>query len=340
MKSIALSVALSAVVASGVALADSESAVVNRTEAADEQRNEFVSHTETILGADPRSIIKARRAIIQNSAAQRVPIVETFEDLSEPLLDIEETFEVSSEPSAKTPIINIARYMSSNVNFVDAYGNPWPVRKVQSYLSGLVDIQKASDPAPQTDGDAKGGNNGIDPMDPQAGSFTLTALKHGATGNITVFLVGRSRPVTIMLEGQAGVFHKEATMKLFSEVGPQTDLAKVSRGDEVTVGTRADADLNNTLYGIGPIGSQAMVVEGGEGRAWTIGKWMYLQTPLSVFSPRVEGATHANGKYRAYKLPASTVVMASNEEGKTVTLKIKRIAQSDALSETMNGSGF
>lgn len=340
MKIIALSVAIAAAAVSGMAFADGESPVVNRTDSADEQQNAFVSDTETILGADPRSIINARRAIIQNSAAQRVPIVETFENLGEPLLDIEETFEVSSEPSAKTPIINIARFMSTNVNFVDAYGNPWPVRKIQSYLGGLVEIQKASDPAPQAEGDSKGGNSGIDPMDPQAGSFTLTALKHGATGNITVFLVGRSRPVTIMLEGQAGVFHKEATMKLFSEVGPQTDLAKVSRADEVTVGTRADADLNNTLYGIGPIGSQAMVVEGGEGRAWTKGNWMYLQTPLSVFSPRVEGATHANGKYRAYKLPASTVVMASNEEGKTVTLKIKRIAQSDALSATMNGSGY
>ena len=65
---------------------------------------------------------------------------------------------------------------------------------------------------------------------------------------------------------------------------------------------------------------------------------MYMQTPLSVFSPRVEGVTHANGRYRAYKLKESPVVMASNDEGKTVTLKIKRISQADIMSEATNGS--
>lgn len=303
----------------------------------------FPATTDDLLITDPASILKARKSIIRNSAAQRVPVVETFDDIAEPLLDIDETFDITSDPSSKTPIINIARYMSTSVTFVDAYGNPWPIRKVSNFMEGLVQVVRAADPKQSDDEGGKGeggkGGGGIDPHDPQAGSFTLTADKHGATGNLTVYLVNRSKPITIMLEGKSGVFHKEATIKI-SEVGPQTDLGKINRSDEVVVGTKADADLNNALYGIGPIGSTAMVVEGGEGRVWVKGTAMYMQTPLSVFSPKVEGASHANGRYRAYKLPASTVVMASNDEGKTVTLKIKRISQAEVMSEATNGSAL
>lgn len=300
------------------------------------QDSGFTATTDDLLITDPASIIEARKSIIRNSGAMRVPVIETFDDIAEPLLDIDETFEITSDPSSKSPILNIARYMSTSVTFVDAYGNPWPIRKVSNFMEGLIQVVRAAEPK-QSESEGGKGGGGIDPHDPQAGSFTLTADKHGATGNLTVYLVNRSKPITIMLEGKSGVFHKEATIKI-SEVGPQTDLGQINRSDEVVVGTKADADLNNALYGVGPIGSTAMVVEGGEGRVWVKGTAMYMQTPLSVFSPKVEGASHANGRYRAYKLPASTVVMASNDEGKTVTLKIKRISQAEIMNEATNGS--
>lgn len=340
MKKLIIGAAILAITFNNVAYADNN-ADVNGNDMQQQQdtpqpESSFPAATDDLLITDPESILKARKNIIRNSAAQRVPVIETFDDISEPLLDIDETFEITSDPSSKTPILNIARYMSTSVTFVDAYGNPWPIRKVSNFLEGLVQVVRAADPIQSDQADGGKGGGGIDPHDPQAGSFTLTADKHGATGNLTVYLVNRSQPVTILLEGKSGVFHKEATIKI-SEVGPQTDLGKINRSDEVVVGTKADADLNNALYGIGPIGSTSMVVEGGEGRVWVKGTSMYMQTPLSVFSPKVEGASHANGRYRAYKLPASTVVMASNDEGKTVTLKIKRISQADVMNEATNG---
>lgn len=339
MTKLVLVVALATAIFNSAVFADNNSSSADQQGASEPpQQAGFPETTDQILVADPQSIIQARHNIIRNSAAQRVPVVSTFDDLGEPLLDIEETFEITSDPTIKTPILNIARYMSTSVNFVDAYGSPWPIRKVVNFMEGLVQVVRAADPAPTAEGDqGKGGGGGIDPHDPQAGSFNLTASKHGATGNLTVYLVNRSTPITIMLEGKSGVFHKEATVKI-SEVGPQTDLGKINRADEIVVGTKADADLNNALYGVGPIGSTVMVVEGGEGRVWVKGTDMYMQTPLSVFSPRILGVTHANGRYRAYKLKESPVVMASNDEGKTVTLKIKRISQADIMSEATNGS--
>lgn len=342
MKKLVLTTALIAAVFNSAANADINPVSNDQQQQAQQNvepqpESGFPATTDDLLITDPASIIKARKSIIRNSAAQRVPVVETFDDLAEPLLDIDETFEVSSNPSSQTPILNIARYMSTSVTFVDAYGNPWPIRKVMNFMDGLVQVVRAADPKQSQEGEGGKSSGGIDPQDPQAGSFTITASKHGATGNLTVYLVNRSKPITIMLEGKSGVFHKEATIKV-TEVGPQTDLGRVNRSDEVVVGTKADADLNNALYGIGPIGSTAMAIEGGEGRVWVKGNYMYMQTPLSVFSPKVEGASHANGRYRAYKLPASTVVMASNDEGKTVTLKIKRISQAEIMSDALNGS--
>lgn len=338
MKLLGITVTMAMMICSFAAYAD-DGASQPQDETATAEQKSFLDDTDTILGADPKTIIEARKKIIRNSAAQRVPLVVTTEEISEPLMAIEETFDVTSEPSSQSPILNIARYMNTSVNFVDAYGNPWPIKKTTSALEGIVSVTPVADPSIEetSDQSKRASAGGISLDDPQAGSVDLSALKHGAAGNVTVYLVGRTRPITLMLEGQSGVFHKEATIKL-SEVGPQTDLKKINRADEVVVGTRTDADLNNALYGVGPVGSKPMVVEGGEGRVWIKGPWMYMQTPLSVFSPRVEGTSHANGKYRAYKLPSSTVVMASNEEGKTVTLKIKRIAQEDALSEAMSGS--
>lgn len=288
-----------------------------------------------ILYASPEAILEIRKDITQNAAAHRLPVVDTFDNLAEPLIDIEETFNVGSDPESKTPEILIARFLSTSVNFVDAYGKPWPIRRQINFLKGRVEVVRVAEPATaQKDAES----TGIDPQDPQAGSLNISALKHGATGNITVYLVNRSTPISLSVSAKSGVYHKEATVKI-SEVGPQTDLKKINRGDEIVVGTQTDADLNNALYGIGPPGSQQMVVEGGEGKAWLKDNAVFLQTPLSVFSPKVIKVTHANGRYKAYKLPPSPTIMTSNTEGKTVTLLIKRSPQASAFADSMSGSG-
>lgn len=304
-----------------------------------------------VLGANPKEIVNARKKIARFQAAQRAPLVDTYEDFTEQPMAIDETFIISSKPDSRAPSVNIAKYQSTGLNFVDAYGKPWPVRKFFSALDGVVKVSQVADPettsaptpvnaagVPQQDAGAAKGGSAINPNDPQAGSLNITGLKPGAAGNITVYLLGRSRPVSIDLVSMSGVYHSDATVKLM-EVGPQTDLHNVNRGDEIVVGAKADEDLNNALYGIGPQNSKEMVVEGGEAKAWLKGNFLYLQTPLSIFSPRVLGATHANGPYKAYKVPSSTMVMASNDEGKTISLHIKRSIASEIYSEATSGSG-
>ena len=85
-----------------------------------------------------------------------------------------------------------------------------------------------------------------------------------------------------------------------------------------------EPDLNNALYGISPSGSETMVLDGDNGRAWVKGDFLYLQTTLAVFSPRVLATSHGNGKYRAYKLPKTTRYTGTNESGRTVSVRVMR----------------
>ena len=299
-----------------------------------------------LMRGDPQTVLRIRSAIQGQSAARQAPIVKDFaEDTPQEVLDLHDLFEVSLQPDQMAPEVILSRYQSTAVTFVDAYGNPWPIRKVSNFLSGLVLIDRAIPEGEEAvvNKDHEGTTDAESPLfDPQAGSFTITALKHGVVGNITVYLHGLSTPISINLKGKAGIFHRLATIRV-SDVGPQTDPIALLHKNSVSVGTPADVDLNNALYGVTPVGSEQMVLEGADGKAWLKGDHIYLQTPLAVFSPRILQASHGNGQYRAYKLPKTTTVMGANNEGRTVTLKILRHPSSDIHQQTsltaFGGSG-
>lgn len=277
-----------------------------------------------ILQADPQTIIRLRQRIQETSAARQAPIVSDFEpDIPQDVLDIEEMFDVTLEPDQPAPKIFIARYQSSAVSFVDAYGNPWPIRKISNFLEGLVLIDKAVPETAPTKGKSGEQAGGIALDDPQAGSFTMTALKHGAVGNITVYLHGLSTPISILLAGKSSMYHRSTTIRV-ADAGPQTNTNQMFQANGVTIGTSSDPDLNAALYGVSPSGSEQMVVQGAEGKAWIKGDHLFLQSPVSVFSPEIIRASHGNGRFRAYKLPKTTTVMGTNTDGVTVTMKIMR----------------
>lgn len=296
-----------------------------------DESSQFVERTKGLLQASPQQILKARKAIQEVSAATRAPIAGDFEpDIPQEVLDLEDMFDLTLEPDQQAPRVFLARYQSTAVSFVDAYGNPWPIRKISNFLKGLVLIDRAvpetakAKKSKSTAGrDDSSDNAGIDLQDPQAGSFTMTAVKHGVVGNITVYLHGLSTPITILLTGKPSMYHRVATMRV-ADVGPQTNSAELFQDDGVVIGTEADADLNSALYGVTPLGAEEMVVEGGEGKVWLKGDYLYLQTPIAVFSPEIIRTSPGNGKYRAFKLPKTTRVMGTDTNGRTVALKILR----------------
>ncbi|MDH4602455.1 MULTISPECIES: DotH/IcmK family type IV secretion protein [Pseudomonas syringae group] len=299
----------------------------------------IVQRGRAAMIADPQTILNLRKDMQQSAAARRAPILDEFEPgIPQEILDIDEMFELSQRLDQTTPKVFLAKFQSTAISFVDAYGKPWPIRKVASYLNGLVAIEKA---VPERNGPAKEGeesSQGTDLNDPQAGSITVTALKHGVVGNITVYLYNLSTPISINLVGKAAMYHKTATIKI-DDAGPQTDVSRIHENDGVVIGSKADADLNNALYGVSPLGSETMVVQGVEGKAWLKGDFIYLMTPVAVFSPQIFGASHGNGKYRAYKLAKTTEAIGTNTDGKTVVIKIMRHPSSDISEQNGLGGG-
>jgi len=290
---------------------------------------------DQLLQADPQTILRIRKKIQTRAVAQQAPIVDDYSDeIPQEVLDLEDIFEISLQPDQAAPKVLLSRGQSTAISFIDAYGKPWPIRKISNFLNGRVLIDRAIPDVtqgqnPDANPDSKDGINTDNTLkDPQAGSFTITALKHGVAGNITVYLYGLSTPISINLVGKGNVFHRVATMKV-SDVGPQTDPIEILKDRAVSIGTESDVDLNNALYGVTPSGSEPMVVQGAEGKAWIKGKFLYLQTPLAVFSPQILGASTGSSRFKAYKLPLTTTVMGTNNEGATIVLKVLRHPSTD-----------
>ncbi|MFJ7794577.1 DotH/IcmK family type IV secretion protein [Pseudomonas sp. NPDC096950] len=285
---------------------------------------------DSIMVGSPKEVLGMRKKIITKSAAFTAPIVfDTEDEVPQDVLDIEDSFDITLAPDTPAPKVFISRYQSSAITFIDAYGNPWPIRKVSNFLGNMIEIDRA---LPEKSG--KEGETKEDLLsDPQAGSFTVTALKHGVTGNITVYLQDLATPISILLVAKPAMYHRLATMKV-EDAGPNTKSHDLFTDKGITLGTEADMDLNHALYGVTPSGSETMVVEGGEGQAWVKGDQLILRTPVAVFSPKIMKATPGNSGYMAYKLPVTTTVLGTNKEGRTVTLKILK-HPATALDEQM-----
>lgn len=284
---------------------------------------------ESFFVASPAEIIRLRQKLANQGAAIRAPLAgEYAEDIPSDVLDLDGVFDLALEPGEAAPRIYIARYQSTAIQVIDAHGNHWPIRKISSWLDGLVGIERAVDGTSALmgeEGDEKGterGNSsgGIDPADPQSGSFTVTSLRHGAVGNITVYMHGLSQPITLILVSKPGLFHREATIRL-GTTGPNSSYESLFR-QGVAAGASSNQDLNNVLHGVSPADSERLVMDGASGKAWSKGEHIYVQTDLAIFSPAVLESTHSAGRFRAYKLPKTTRIMGTNTAGQTVTVRL------------------
>lgn len=282
-----------------------------------------------VLSGSPKEIINMRQRIQNSAAATRAPIQGNYdESISQDILDIEDIFDITLEHGDLAPRVFIAKFQSTAISFIDAFGKPWPIRKVSNFMEGQIVIDRAVENptgsgVSRDEDEEEIGDKGISLNDPQAGSFSMTALVHGVVGNITVYLVGLQNPVTIIVNGKPSMFHRTATMRVAS-AGPQTDQATLYRDTGVKLGMKQDPDMNNALYGISPSGAETMVLDGDKGRAWLKGDYLYVQTPLAVFAPNVLDTSHGNGKYRAYKLPKTTRYTGTDENGNTVYVRVLR----------------
>lgn len=287
---------------------------------------------ESVFVASPAEIIRLRKKLQDQTAAAASPVVGNYDaDIPTDILDLDATFDLSMTPGESAPRIYIARYQSTAVQIIDVFGNHWPIRKISSFLDGIVTIERAIDGL-NVEIDKNGQpvidtGRGISRSDPQAGGFTVSSLRHGAVGNATIYLENMAQPISVVLVTKPGLFHRDATIRI-GAVGPNSRYEQMfERG--VEPGSPPSPDLNNALHGVTPAGAERLVMEGANGKAWVKGDHIYMQTDLAIFSPKVVQATHSAGRFRAYKLPKTTRVMGTNPAGKTVSVKLLRSPAAD-----------
>lgn len=285
---------------------------------------------ESMFVASPAEILRLRQRIQDTSAAKHAPTPRDYaQDIPSDVMTLDHTFDLSMEPGEAVPRIYIARYQSTSISFIDAYGNHWPIRKISSWLDGLIAWERAVEGVSRfvdDDDDEEAGQgrgNDVDPRDPQSGSFTVTSLQHGVVGNITVYLHGMAQPVTLVLVTKPALFHSVATVRIGS-TGPNSNYAQLFQAGANAAGAKSNPDLNNALHGVSPVDSQRLVMEGANGKAWTKGDHVYVQTDLAIFSPTVLESTHSGGRYKAYKLPKTTRILGTNAAGQTVSVRLMR----------------
>lgn len=283
---------------------------------------------ESVYVASPAEIIRLRQSIQDQAAAKHAPTPRDYSaDIPSDIMTLDHTFDLSLEPGEAVPRIYIARYQSTSIQFIDAYGNHWPIRKISSWLEGKIAWERAVEGVSRYvgggDDDSEGGSSELDPRDPQSGSFTVTSMQHGVVGNITVYLYGQTQPVSLVLVTKPALFHSVATVRIGS-TGPNSNYSQLFQGGVTAAGAKSNPDLNNALHGVSPADSERLVMEGANGKAWSKGEHVYVQTDLAIFNPSVIESSHSGGRYRAYKLPKTTRILGTNAAGQTVSARLMR----------------
>lgn len=190
-------------------------------------------------------------------------------------------------PGAPPVLVRLSRHYGAALVFTDLSGNPWAIKGQTNFSKGLFEVSIP----------VEGGN-----------ILTIKPQSTYGTGNAIVVLDGLSTPLSIgMATGQGEVDYR-MDIKV-----PGVNPAKVP---PVAIGTPAPGvpvGLSPYLDGVPPSSSKALKVKGVSTlRAWKTGDGDYIVVSRdSVLSPAyMDGLGAADGT-RAYRLPATPVVLVS-----------------------------
>ncbi len=250
----------------------------------------FDSAAESAFPMSPEMVRRYREIYEENERAMT--------DTPEPeaIIDMEL---VSLEPGGEVPVLNVAPGIATVVAFHDATGQPWPVR--QHVIGSGEDYH-------------------VIQLGENSNSLAISSLVRVGWTNLVVALAEEPTAVVLRVNVDRKRTHFRSSI-LVMKPGP------LSNPDSVRVGADlpkpGDAELLSVLTGAGPTANAERVsVEGIQASAWIVANDLYVRTKLSLLSPRWEASLSGPGGIRAYKLPASPVLLFSRN-GKIVRAELE-----------------
>ncbi len=244
----------------------------------------FSNMTKNMMPLTPEQIKTLRYLFDQTKrAASATP--------GAPPKPISSSLYVNLSPGATPPVVRMAQGFISTLVFLDATGQPWPIK--------AIDL-----------GDPQNFNANI------AGSTLMVqATSEYKPANLAVMLKGLSTPVMITLMPGQQVIDYRADFHI-PKAGPNAQAT-----GSTLPGTEAP-ELLGVLNGIPPQGAENLQVDGGDASLWSLIGHYYLRTRLTVLSPSWSATmTSADGMH-AYEMQETPVILAT-DHGHTVKLTIR-----------------
>jgi intracellular multiplication protein IcmK len=202
---------------------------------------------------------------------------------------------VNLSPGSTPPVIRLSQGFVSSLVFLDSTGSPWPIAAYDLGDPTSFNIQ----------------------WDKTGNTLMIQAVKLYNYGNLAVRLKGLNTPVMLtLIPGQKAVDYR-VDLRV-QGYGPNASNMPLEEG----LPSAASDVLLHVLEGVPPAGSQRLVINGGDARAWLANNKMYVRTSLTVLSPGwIASMTSADGTH-AYEMQKSPVLLVS-WHGKVMQLKVE-----------------
>jgi len=218
-----------------------------------------------------------------------------------------DVIQVSLEPGATSPVIELLHGFATSIEVLDATGQPWPVALPTIGDSEAFSVQVVGAGLAQEVAQTEG------VVSPAAiGSvITLAPLRKFAATNLIIVLQNQSRPISLILKAVEATptteFRDRVTISV-QGTGPYA-RAVSSRGYEHL---DAGEDLRSVLIGRAPRASATEILSDLPTgmRAWRDGATLWVRTQETLISPAHE-ASVAGGEHRAYRLRYLPVIVMS-----------------------------
>lgn len=262
--------------------------IVTQTDSEIIDNKAFKDMTRTLNPLTPEQIVRLKQNYHSNEYAQASPA-------GTPPKPTATSQFVNLSPGSTPPVIRLSQGFVSSLVFLDSTGAPWPISAYDLGDPGAFNIQ----------------------WDKTSNTLMIQAMKLYNYGNLAVRLKGLNTPVMLtLIPGQKAVDYR-VDLRI-QGYGPNAKSMPMEEG----IPPSASDLLLHVLDGVPPDGSQRLVVNGGDARAWVLNEKMYVRTNLTILSPGwLASMTSADGTH-AYEMQKSPVLLVS-WHGKVMQLKVE-----------------
>jgi intracellular multiplication protein IcmK len=249
---------------------------------------QYESAKAQIFPVTPEQIKGWQETVDEQRRAARAKII-TVPKISSDTLDL--------SPGAAPLGICVSPFFGATINFIDASGNPWPIKAITEFNK---DDFKSEKPFPSSN------------------TLTISNLGSYGQGSVTVFLDGFDTPIVLMIYGGQKITDTRKDLRV-----PRQKPGVVNPIPAKTEMRAANVDrrLFDLLDGIIPTGSISLVTSDPVIRAWQLDDKLIIRTAATIMNNFDERVPSQDGTF-VYSMPLTPLISVSvNGLPRTVSIE-------------------